>query len=190
MSLTLDQLNTITNDEEMKRLPLQVSADKKFERWWDHVDEIARRATEIDLMVVALHAKLIFQVYPEVEDVRVRWEVEHSRGDTWTNATLHVNHEYHHPDASDLDTELTDAWDEIDDCAALHALHQATEDAMGTRQIEYMDHANHLFSESLKSIEQIDGIIARIDPEIRAFFEQKILSLQVPKSAAKGPGRF
>lgn len=191
MSPTLDQLNSIIDSEDIRLLPTHLPNAGERKYWWNHVDEIARRATESDMMTVALYARLVFETYPSVETIRPRWSVSGDRGDVYTESSLAINDGYYHPDAQELDEELIEEMENIDDCKALHALHHAVENAMGTRQLEFMRRPEDLFPHSGLSVDEIDPLIAKIDPEIRAFYEQKLLTLKTPSiSTPKSPGRF
>lgn len=196
MTTTIDQLDAITKTPEANMLPVSASMSQAAgaaATWWDHVDRVVHFATESDMMVVALYAKATLETYPGlVKSIMASWSIYQEKDEIYVNSFLQINDDHYHPDSHDLDEDLLDQMSEIDDQRALQSLHCAVESAMSSRQAsrELMARVESVFSE-ITSIEDVDAIIAKIDPAIRSFYEQKLMQNQTPAAPGpKGMGRI
>lgn len=196
MKITVGQLDAITSSPEALMFPARVSADSSSEpgTWWGHVDEVLRRATESDLMVVALYAKLAMETYHGlIESIDIEWTTKQDDGDAYNESRVYINKGHYHPEIHDLHGDLAEQMEDIDDMGSMRALYTSTVNAMGGRQTgsELMARAKFLF-DTITSVEDVDAIIALIDPDIRAFYDEKIMQLQteVPVAGPKSMGRM
>ena len=180
--MNLDQLQELLASTEFNRLPMeQALADaSNDDRWWQLHDLLVEKEAQVAIWTAGQHARLLFETYgTAIDRIKVDIETETNSGELYINHRLAINDVYCDDDYNefeDEDAEFLDLLDERDERTVFNEAVHALNDIASSHMISCLGRVQAAFKEPLRSLADVDAMLTKHAPYVRAWVNAQRLS--------------